>query len=597
MAPSWGRYGALPRQQSVDNERTLTEPQNGGSWRRLAPAAALVVLGLGLAALTQIHSASAPTTSSSLAGVQAQQPLQQPHDTVSDGPNKKGPSPRSSGSSSTLTPRSTSSSTGSLVMDVSPGSAFPPNAQLHLVASAEQSVIVRVSTTAGDNATATVIELQEVVVPADSRQSLDVYRLRPGTDYLAEAFNHAGELVASATFATGPTGISQFDNGAFGDIQSGEFSYDVLVTERKFDGFNGYVGMDRFGSVVWGVNMTEDVYTSHIKDLPSHAVGRFSDGSFALLSQGSYQLSRVDASATTQGSVHQPAGYSTGTDSCVVLTHECFVTEDDTVITLEAYMKTFGKRNYWGQRVLEWEPTTNSANTLADLFDYFDPTDSSLYWLDESFNGELDCDQDGTYGKYTVVDYLHANSVARLSTGDLLISARGPSAIIVIDPTTGEQKWSLSSTAALSDFTFADDADKFYNQHYARLLDNGNLLLMDNGNTRPGKSEYSRAVEYTLDMDAMTVTKVWEFAPGGVYTPEGGSIDVLPNGNRVVTFPFIEEESPGGGPEPASAVYEVDSSSNTVGYMIVPWLSGNPTQSAPTRAYATTDINGEVSVV
>ena len=43
-----------------------------------------------------------------------------------------------------------------------------------------------------------------------------------------------------------------------------------------------------------------------------------------------------------------------------------------------------------------------------------------------------------------------------------------------------------------------------------RLLDNGNILVYDNGATRPGDS-YTRAVEYQIDPDNMTVKKIWTY--------------------------------------------------------------------------------------
>jgi hypothetical protein len=35
-----------------------------------------------------------------------------------------------------------------------------------------------------------------------------------------------------------------------------------------------------------------------------------------------------------------------------------------------------------------------------------------------------------------------------------------------------------------SDFTFPDPSDRFYHEHYVRMLKIGNLLLFDNGNGR-----------------------------------------------------------------------------------------------------------------
>ena len=53
--------------------------------------------------------------------------------------------------------------------------------------------------------------------------------------------------------------------------------------------------------------------------------------------------------------------------------------------------------------------------------------------------------------------------------------------------------------------------DPFYNQHYATQITGGNLLLIDNGDAKPGQNAGalgSRAVEYALDNATKSATKV-----------------------------------------------------------------------------------------
>ena len=47
------------------------------------------------------------------------------------------------------------------------------------------------------------------------------------------------------------------------------------------------------------------------------------------------------------------------------------------------------------------------------------------------------------------------------------------------------RKWTLSSSLE-SDFAFSHDVAKFYQPHSAQQLPNGDLLLLDDGNDRPG---------------------------------------------------------------------------------------------------------------
>jgi len=60
-------------------------------------------------------------------------------------------------------------------------------------------------------------------------------------------------------------------------------------------------------------------------------------------------------------------------------------------------------------------------------------------------------------------------------------------------------------------------------------------------------------------------------------------------------FPFIEIIKDGI-PQPASAVYEVSSDGEQLGYMTIPWLSGNPVKDAPTRGFAVSGIIMESDV-
>jgi arylsulfate sulfotransferase len=78
-------------------------------------------------------------------------------------------------------------------------------------------------------------------------------------------------------------------------------------------------------------------------------------------------------------------------------------------------------------------------------------------------------------------------------------------------------------------------------QHAVRILENGNLLLFDNGlmrNFKPGAT-YSRAVEYKIDDEKQTIQQVWEYGKERgleLFSAITSDVDVLPDtGNRLVT--------------------------------------------------------------
>ncbi|TNC22907.1 aryl-sulfate sulfotransferase [Amycolatopsis alkalitolerans] len=114
------------------------------------------------------------------------------------------------------------------------------------------------------------------------------------------------------------------------------------------------------------------------------------------------------------------------------------------------------------------------------------------------------------------------NSVAELSDGNVVASLRSVSAVIVIERTSGKVVWRLGS-------------DFLAQQHCVSELDNGHLLIFDNGTFRPRESiTYSRIVE----VDRATSEIAWEYTDStreAFFTPFMGSAQRLANGNTLVT--------------------------------------------------------------
>jgi len=73
------------------------------------------------------------------------------------------------------------------------------------------------------------------------------------------------------------------------------------------------------------------------------------------------------------------------------------------------------------------------------------------------------------------------------------------------------------------------------------LLDNGNLLLFDNGLARNFQKAptYSRAVENKIDDEAKTIQQVWQYRKEkglDMFSAVTSDVDVLPRtGNRLIT--------------------------------------------------------------
>ena len=113
----------------------------------------------------------------------------------------------------------------------------------------------------------------------------------------------------------------------------------------------------------------------------------------------------------------------------------------------------------------------------------------------------------------------------------------GLNQIIAIKPDFSGLAWRLGGPGG--DFTFPDTSDRFYHQHSAKMLSNGNILLFDNGNGRPATEGglYSRALELELDLPNMTARKAWEYRHSpDLYTACCSNATRLENGNSVLVF-------------------------------------------------------------
>lgn len=126
---------------------------------------------------------------------------------------------------------------------------------------------------------------------------------------------------------------------------------------------------------------------------------------------------------------------------------------------------------------------------------------------------------------YEVFDLFHANTVEIIDRdiddvfrqGNVLFCVRNLSLLGVVDPVTEELMWTWGP----------GELDW---PHHATLLDNGHILVFDNGTHRG----FSRVVE----MDPATSEIVWEYQadpPPEFFSVSRGGNQRLPNGNTLIT--------------------------------------------------------------
>ena len=166
------------------------------------------------------------------------------------------------------------------------------------------------------------------------------------------------------------------------------------------------------------------------------------------------------------------------------------------------------------------------------------------------------------FARSTFAGYAHLNSLQLVGDHTIVGSFRGCSKVLGIDVATGSVKWRVGRTN-LSDDEWAsrdigpapimvvnDPEGEFCGQHSATLLPNGHLLLFDNGAVcliDPWKDhqpvgthgEYSRAVEYALDLDAGEAVFVRDHSLHGNKAALGyssGQVVPMDNGDWLISW-------------------------------------------------------------
>ncbi len=119
-------------------------------------------------------------------------------------------------------------------------------------------------------------------------------------------------------------------------------------------------------------------------------------------------------------------------------------------------------------------------------------------------------------------EWTHGNTVGELSDGNVVLSFRNISTVVIVDRKTGEIIWKLGG-------------DVLAQQHFPNELPNGNILIFDNGaHRRHTALNFSRVIE----VNRQTKEIVWEYTdnpPHNFFSPYISGAQRLPNGNTLIT--------------------------------------------------------------
>jgi len=130
--------------------------------------------------------------------------------------------------------------------------------------------------------------------------------------------------------------------------------------------------------------------------------------------------------------------------------------------------------------------------------------------------------------------WMHGNSIHVDLDSNILVSNRRSSEVIKIDRNNGDVIWYFGGPN--NEFSITNDPyNGFSRQHDVRRIENGNILLFDNGNDHD--PPISRAVEYEIDESEKTANLVWDFShPEGYVGLAMGSVQRLPNNNTLINW-------------------------------------------------------------
>jgi len=151
-------------------------------------------------------------------------------------------------------------------------------------------------------------------------------------------------------------------------------------------------------------------------------------------------------------------------------------------------------------------------------------------------------------------EYAHLNSL-QVVDGDIIASFRGCAQVVRIDGETGALKWKLGGTEppVNSETTFleivGDPLGEFCGQHHATLTTSGSgdqIVLFDNGTHCLGPRKdlpvVTRVVQYDISSGTQaSFVKEYRRPEGHGYSPHGGGVTVLENGNWLISWQATQQ--------------------------------------------------------
>jgi hypothetical protein len=188
-----------------------------------------------------------------------------------------------------------------------------------------------------------------------------------------------------------------------------------------------------------------------------------------------------------------------------------------------------------GSIVREW--------SLLDALDPYRMSYDSLggFWNREGYEFIEQGTRDWSHGNGVIPDPRDDGIIVTLRHQDAVVKLSGDGDLVWIlgDPTGWNERFQPYLLQPEGEVEWP------YHLHAPQITPDGNVMVFDNGNFRavppdppmPHADNYSRAVEYAVDQDAMTVRQVWSYGGPGedsFYSAFLGDADRLPQTGNVL---------------------------------------------------------------
>lgn len=370
---------------------------------------------------------------------------------------------------------------------------------------------------------------------------IQLLRFTPNQEYKFQVLDSAGRAVGSMPYYTctaSKTGIPQYDADAPFAAVTGHPTFETLVVGHA----GALVAIDNQGWVVWhlpgGNGAWDQLSAAENYNIVTLA------GFGTLESSG---LKELSVTGKQVRSANFPA-----------LSHEAHVDAaipGEPVLSIQSETRNFsGLANpQSGSKLVQWDRHTGALDTLYNLFDFYNPvTDFGECSRIADPNASSACfppqslTYTGSQQDPLADDWSHANSAARGTQNNYIMSVRHLSSVVSFHADGSGIQWILSGegvrpskapSAMVLKYTSADERQ--YMQHCARQLDNGNVILFDNGDLR--QPPFTRFAEYEIDTDKGVAKLVWQFVPKlhnassgqPMFAFHAGSVYRLENGHTV----------------------------------------------------------------